>query len=220
VSLAFQHASDEDFKETLEKYRAGENYKFPPTAKELSSKLGKVVFTEDNLTAKLAHGIIMFGWDEAITRALNWQLGLGTELDTAVRDYMIRTGITALSEPFFGFPFWFNVFVMKLHDGEIIDAYAYAGKEASKSARSYYIQKHKYFEHCGNEYAKTYFTYFKMEKTNNYNGKYLQHFRSFKLKKASEAYGMTENETQEYKQKQIDIITNSDKLINEEDIPF
>ncbi len=228
MNKAFTSLTDEDFDQAMDKHRAGGDAAKVPEPYKLSGTCGKTTHSEGKCASLLANAITHHGWQDGITRALNWQLGLSNDLNNAVREYMIRVGITAKVEPYHGFPFWFQVFCTKLHDEEdVIDAYLYASREAANvRAKIYYRKQYEFFLEIGNDKAKDYFFLFKIRRAESVQEKTKEHFRKFKIKKASDAYAMNEKQFNQYRNEQLDALQQkpesepSSNMFDEDEIPF
>tara|TARA_R100001530_G_scaffold118430_1_gene85572 strand:- start:1020 stop:1817 length:798 start_codon:yes stop_codon:yes gene_type:complete len=211
MNKAFASLSDQHFDDAIDKHRAGgDSWKVPEPYK-LSGSCGVANYSDSKCASLLANAITHHGWADGVTRALHWQLGLSEDVNKAVRDYMVRVGITAEVEPYHGFPFWFQVFCIKMHDeGDVIDAYLYASREAvNEHAKKLYRKQYEFFCDIGNDQAKTYFFIFKKLKAENTNEERKAHFRKFKLKKADDAYAMNEREFHDFRNDQLDVILNT-----------
>mgnify|MGYP005825421061 CR=1 FL=1 len=229
MNKAFTSLTDEDFDQAMDKHRAGADAGKVPEPYKLSGSCGVATHSEGKCASLLANAITHHGWQEGVSRALNWQLGLGSQVNSAVRDYMIRVGITAKVEPYHGFPFWFQVFCGKLHDEQdVIDAYLYASKEAvNDQAKQYYWKQYEFFLEIGNEQAKTYFFVFRKLKAEGIKEKTKEHFRKFKLKRANDAYAMNHREFNDYRNEQLDAIQKPESqseptpdMFDKDEIPF
>ena len=205
--VAFKPLSNHEFKQALEAHRGTQAAAYPPIARELVGKCGKVMYSEPKLQGFIAQVVIDYGWEEAIERILTFKIGFSSGTRQAMRDYCIRVGMTAKSEPFFGFPFWFQVFCDKLHQGDILDAYQYAVQECSEQARSKFMKALEFFYGVGNERSKLYFIYHKRQISMKFDGgKYRSHFSKFKLQRADDAYPMKPWEFNDYRNSQLDAL--------------
>jgi len=156
----FAALTAESYAELVDRYRRqATDLLSPPSARILRKYL--TARPEARFSDLLYYVIIDHGWDDAVRRGLNYEIG-GDDADK-LRAWMIQCGMKPGTGMEGFYPDWLCGFVAILHSGDVIGAYGYAAENAPEELKPVYRCKAERFGAMGNENAKKYFPCFRLE---------------------------------------------------------
>ena len=156
----FKNLTEGEYRDLLIQYRAkAQRPGQAPLVRDL--KNCHQARPEKKFSELLYYVIIDHGWDDAVRRGLNYEIG-GDDADK-LRAWMIQCGMKPGTGMEGFYPDWLCGFVAILHSGDVIGAYGYAAENAPEELKPVYRCKAERFGAMGNENAKKYFPCFRLE---------------------------------------------------------